>query len=96
VWRGLMLAWALWLAWSLIAWLRWGWSAYGSGGLWRKGVPRRKQAAGAMPAGAPADPPDTPDGTAAPVTGSSGSAGSAQSTASQAEEAPPKNAPPAP
>lgn len=34
--RGLMLAWALWLAWSLLAWLKWGWSAFGQGGLWRK------------------------------------------------------------
>ena len=34
--RGLMLAWALWLAWSLLAWLKWGWSVFGQGGWWRK------------------------------------------------------------
>ena len=40
VWRGIMLAWALWMAWSLISWLRWGWNAYSSGGLWRKKPPK--------------------------------------------------------
>jgi hypothetical protein len=35
-WRGVTLAWALWLAWSVIAWLRWGWQAFNAGGLWRK------------------------------------------------------------
>ncbi len=35
VYRGLMLAWALWLAWSLLGWLKWGWSAFGRGGFWR-------------------------------------------------------------
>lgn len=35
--RGLMLAWALWLAWSLIRWLPWAWHSFGSGGLWRSG-----------------------------------------------------------
>ncbi len=34
--RGLMLAWALWLAWSLLVWLKWGWAAFGQGGLWRR------------------------------------------------------------
>ncbi|MSR13827.1 MAG: hypothetical protein EXR86_04535 [Gammaproteobacteria bacterium] len=33
--RGLMLAWALWLAFALLAWLRWGWSAFARDGLWR-------------------------------------------------------------
>lgn len=33
--RGLMLAWALWLAWALLGWLKWGWGAFGHGGLWR-------------------------------------------------------------
>ncbi|MDC0721818.1 hypothetical protein [Nannocystis bainbridge] len=33
--RGLMLAWALWLAWSLIRWLPWGWQSAAQGGLWR-------------------------------------------------------------
>lgn len=34
--RGLMLLWALWLAWSLLSWLKWGWSAFIAGGLWRQ------------------------------------------------------------
>lgn len=34
--RGLMLAWALWLAWSLMRWLPWGWHSVASGGLWRR------------------------------------------------------------
>lgn len=33
--RLLMLAWALWIAISLINWLRWGWSCYTRDGLWR-------------------------------------------------------------
>jgi hypothetical protein len=35
VYRLLMLAWALWLAFALLGWLRWGWACYSSGGLWR-------------------------------------------------------------
>jgi len=33
--RLLMLAWALWLAYSLLGWLRWGWTCYATNGLWR-------------------------------------------------------------
>ena len=35
VYRVAMLAWALWLAFALLRWLRWGWAAYAEGGLWR-------------------------------------------------------------
>lgn len=35
VYRALMLAWALWLAFSLLAWVKWGWQAFSAGGLWR-------------------------------------------------------------
>jgi hypothetical protein len=35
--RVLMLLWALWLAYSLLNWLRWGWGCYSSGGVWRGG-----------------------------------------------------------
>lgn len=34
VYRILMLLWALWLAFSLIKWLRWGWQCFSAGGLW--------------------------------------------------------------
>lgn len=33
--RGLMLAWALWLAFALLNWLRWGWTVFARDGLWR-------------------------------------------------------------
>jgi hypothetical protein len=35
VYRVLMLLWALWLAWALLGWLRWGWRCYSTGGLWK-------------------------------------------------------------
>lgn len=34
--RGLMLAWALWLAFALLKWLAWGWHCFSAGGLWRR------------------------------------------------------------
>ena len=44
VYRILMLLWALWLAHSLLKWLRWGWRCFSEGGLWRKiTVHRRKK-----------------------------------------------------
>lgn len=36
VYRLLMLAWSLWLAVSLLDWLRWGWGCFSSNGLWKK------------------------------------------------------------
>ena len=33
--RALMLAWALWLAFALLGWLRWGWSCFSTHQLWR-------------------------------------------------------------
>ncbi|GFK92583.1 hypothetical protein NNJEOMEG_00408 [Fundidesulfovibrio magnetotacticus] len=47
--RGLMLAWSMWLAWSLSGWLRWGWECYSEGGVWRRPVfswPWRRGASG--------------------------------------------------
>ena len=40
VYRVAMLAWALWLALSVVRWLRWGFRAFGAGGFWRKPPPR--------------------------------------------------------
>ena len=40
VYRVLMLLWALWLAFALLGWLRWGWQCFSHGGLWRK-TPRK-------------------------------------------------------
>ncbi len=41
--RILMLIWALWLAYSLLKWLRWGWRCFSEGGLWRKMRAKKKQ-----------------------------------------------------
>ncbi|MCA9772999.1 MAG: hypothetical protein KC466_11370, partial [Myxococcales bacterium] len=38
--RVAMLLWALWIAWALIRWLRWGWECFGTGGYWRPRAPR--------------------------------------------------------
>ncbi|MEN8128613.1 MAG: lysostaphin resistance A-like protein [Pseudomonadota bacterium] len=35
VYRVLMLAWALWLAFALLGWLRWGWACFSDQGIWR-------------------------------------------------------------
>lgn len=35
VYRLLMLSWALWLAFALLRWLRWGWDCFSQQGLWR-------------------------------------------------------------
>ncbi|MGZ8954192.1 MAG: hypothetical protein ACXW0Q_05880, partial [Methylovulum sp.] len=43
--RLLMLAWSLWLAVSLLNWLKWGWGAFSSNGLWHKKVVEKKPAA---------------------------------------------------
>jgi hypothetical protein len=40
VYKLAMLAWALWLAWSLIDWLRWVFDAWTRGGYWRKPAPK--------------------------------------------------------
>lgn len=44
VYRALMLAWALWLAWRLLDWLRWGWRGFTEPTLWRQ--PLRKPKTG--------------------------------------------------
>jgi hypothetical protein len=43
VYHVLMLFWSLWLAFSLIKWLPWGWKCYGSGGGWKKRKPNEKE-----------------------------------------------------
>ena len=40
VYRMLMLAWSMWMAFALINWLKWGWGCYSTGRLW---MPRRNQ-----------------------------------------------------
>jgi hypothetical protein len=45
VYRILMLAWSLWLAVSLLNWLKWGWECFSSNGLWHKTVKKEKAVA---------------------------------------------------
>jgi hypothetical protein len=47
-----MLAWALWLAFALLDWLKWGWRRYSEGGLWRP-LARRKAKLGGKKAAPP-------------------------------------------
>jgi hypothetical protein len=42
VYRVLMLAWSLWLAVSLLNWLKWGWECFSSNGLWNKAVAKKE------------------------------------------------------
>jgi hypothetical protein len=52
VYRGLMLAWALWLAFRLITWLRWGWQGFASPYPWREvrlRLPGRRRSAAEGP-----------------------------------------------
>ncbi|MDY6790019.1 MAG: hypothetical protein SWH54_02005 [Thermodesulfobacteriota bacterium] len=56
VFRILMLLWALWLAHSLLKWLRWGWQCFSKGGLWKKVMIRRRKDGGQPP-----EIPDSPD-----------------------------------
>jgi hypothetical protein len=44
VFRILMLLWALWLAYSLLNWLRWGWQCFSEGGLWKRKIKPPKEA----------------------------------------------------
>ena len=40
--RVVMLAWSLWLAFAVVRWVRWAWSAFTAGGIWQRdgtGVP---------------------------------------------------------
>ncbi|MDD5410177.1 MAG: hypothetical protein PHF31_01980 [Methylobacter sp.] len=48
VYRLLMLAWSLWLAVSLLNWLKWGWGCFSSNGLWNKTV-KKKEALAVAP-----------------------------------------------
>ncbi|MEO6599927.1 MAG: hypothetical protein ABIQ16_08665 [Polyangiaceae bacterium] len=55
--RVAMLAWALWLAVSLLRWLRWGWRSFSDGGFWKSAPPRPKQSPfSPVPVAAPSAP----------------------------------------
>lgn len=55
--RLLMLAWALWLAITVLGWLRWGWQAFSTGGLWKSSP--KKLAKSAAPNPVPVQPTET-------------------------------------
>jgi hypothetical protein len=59
IYRGLMLAWALWLAAALVRWAGWTWRALGEGGFWRP-LPRRPKKAKAVDS-VPTTPPSPPE-----------------------------------
>ncbi|MGZ8224405.1 MAG: hypothetical protein ACXW0H_04930, partial [Methylobacter sp.] len=40
--RLMMLAWSLWLAVSLLDWLKWGWVCFSANGLWNKKTVEKK------------------------------------------------------
>jgi hypothetical protein len=69
--RGAMLAWALWLAVSLLRWLRWGWISFSEGGIWKSAPPKGGRApfefvpSTASGPGTPSEP-GTPSGPGAP------------------------------
>lgn len=46
IYRVLMLMWALWLAISVLGWLRWGWGALNVGGIWMKRPPKEAGSGG--------------------------------------------------
>ena len=54
VFRGLMLLCALWLAWSLLRWLRWGFDSLTAGGGWRKTTVALRLPGRGRPAAGPA------------------------------------------
>lgn len=49
--RGLMLIWALWLAFALVGWLQWGWKCFSAGGYWRGIIWRKQPVKPAAPTG---------------------------------------------
>jgi hypothetical protein len=74
--RGVMLAWALWLAISLLHWLRWGWLSFSDGGLWKR-APKRANPLSAAPAH-PAAPQPADSDIQAPTAPSTPDAGPSQ------------------
>ena len=52
LYRLAMLLWSLWLSVAMLAWLRWGWSCFSEGGLWRK-LRKAKPATPPIVSGAP-------------------------------------------
>lgn len=64
IYKGLMLVWAMWLAFALVRWAKWGWTSYSAGGLWRSFR--------ISPPPRPGSDPSGNGGTPSPSSGSSG------------------------
>lgn len=60
IYKAMMLLWALWLAISLIQWLRWGWAAFRKGGARRRKPPPGAGPGGHAPRSGPSE--ETPSG----------------------------------
>lgn len=93
VYRVLMLLWALWLAWSVVRWLREGWQAFRLGGFWKAPTPKpsKDDPGEGGPASGPSSPPSppSPSGPSAP----SGNPTPAMSGGLRPQDAPRKDAP---
>jgi hypothetical protein len=63
VYRGAMLLWSLWMALMLLTWLKWGWQAFSTGGLWKKSPPPPPRVPPMRPGGPP--PPPAPPASSA-------------------------------
>ena len=70
IWRVLMLLWALWLAYSLVQWLRWGYQAFIEGGILRSMALPPKEAAAAAAGGATAEAEEPPEAPSSDPEGS--------------------------
>jgi len=83
LWRVVMLAWALWLAWSLVRWLRWAWSSFTLDGAWRPVYVPKQPVAPAVaavataPSGGAPSPGGAPPPGGPPPPGGAAPAGSA-------------------
>ncbi|CAA6816077.1 MAG: Unknown protein [uncultured Sulfurovum sp.] len=40
--RALMLLWSIWIAFSLIKWLKWAWAVFSQGDMWSKSMKKKK------------------------------------------------------
>ena len=58
LYQGAMLAWALWMAFSLLRWVKWAWGSFGTDGMWKSKPP--------APPAAPATRPPAPPAPATP------------------------------
>ncbi len=68
IYKTALFAWALWFAWALFRWARWGLGCFGSGGFWKAFPKSERKAPPPMPATPAADGGTAPSGDAAAST----------------------------